>query len=485
VVAGAKVDSHLLVVFGGLGDLAQRKLIPAIYSLQSQSRLGSSSAVLAVDTLTDMDDDSYRSSLLEASASYAVDYGRWCGSTIHYAGVSGSESDYAQLSLRVRELEQRHSLPGNRIFYLAVPPAAVVPIVQSIHASGLVSVHGWTRLVLEKPFGHDLASARDLNHGLHEFFDEESIYRIDHYLGKETVQNLLAFRFANSMFEHLWNSDHVESIEITATESIGVGNRAAYYDSSGVVRDMVQNHLCQLMSLVGMEPSESFDARHLRQQKLRFLDSVAPAARDQSVLGQYSEGIVDGAQMLGYRQERGVPRDSRTPTFAAIRLEVNNERWAGVPFFLMSGKRLGSRHSHIAIQFRDACASIFRPHETTCGLRPNLLLVTLQPDEGFDIRFQVKQPGPEYLLSSQLLRFRYDEAFGPLPDAYESLLQDVALGTAAHFVCDAEIEAAWRVVEPLLQTDEEPLSYVAGSRGPSAMDTLGARWIDPEEFHNR
>jgi len=485
VVEGAKVDPSILVVFGGLGDLAQRKLIPAVFRLQSRSQLGASSAVLAVDRRMDLDDDMYRSSLLTASGSSTYDYGRWCDSRIHYLGVSASSSDYAQLALRVRELEAQHSLPGNRIFYLAVPLSSVVPIVESIIAGGLADGNGWTRLVLEKPFGYNLESARQLNDRLHQYFDESAIYRIDHYLGKETVQNLLAFRFANSMFEHLWNRDHVASVEITATESMGVESRAAYYDNSGVVRDMVQNHLCQLMSLVGMESPESFDARQLRQEKIRFLQSVTPAALAQSVLGQYSDGMVDGVPVAGYRQERGIPQDSRTPTFAALRLEVANERWAGVPFFLQSGKRLGSRHSHIAIQFHDACASTFQPYEQTCGLRPNLLLITLQPDEGFDIRFQVKQPGPEYLLSSQLLRFRYDEAFGSLPDAYESLLQDVASGSAAHFVCDAEIEAAWRVFEPLLETTGQPVSYMAGSSGPSEMYTLGARWVDPEEFHDR
>jgi len=483
VVDGSEAAPHLLIVFGALGDLAKRKLIPAVYRLQSSGQLGARSAVLGVDTRVDFDDDTYRASLFAATTTEEADFSQWCGARIHYETVSESPTSYANLAARVTALETQHSLPGNRIFYLAVPLSAVVPVVRALVEHGLGSGPGWTRLVLEKPFGYDLASARALNEELHRHFNESALYRIDHYLGKETVQNLLALRFANSMFAHLWSSLHVSSVEITVTETVGVEARAQYYERSGVVRDMVQNHLCQLMCLVGMESPGTLDARDLRRAKSRFLEAVAPVDPSSSILGQYVEGVMEDVEVPGYRRENGVRIDSRTPTYAALRLEVDNDRWKGVPFFLKTGKRLASRHSHIALRFHNMDTSVFHPHEDSCGLRPNLLLITLQPDEGFDIRFQVKQPGYGYVLSSQLLRFKYGDVFGPLPDAYESLLQEVVAGDGAHFVCDTEIEAAWRVFQPLLDLGVEPSPYAAGSRGPVEADAIGAQWIDPEVFH--
>ncbi|MCK5213073.1 MAG: glucose-6-phosphate dehydrogenase (NADP(+)), partial [Dehalococcoidia bacterium] len=291
-------------------------------------------------------------------------------------------------------------------------------------------------------------------------------------LGKETVQNVLALRFANTLFEHLWNREHVESVELTAAETIGVGRRAQYYERSGALRDMIQNHLTQVMTLIGMEAPESLDERSLRHSRLEFLQQVRPVTLGPVVFGQYDAGVIDGGGVAAYVEEEGVKPESRTPTYAAVRLEVDNDRWAGVPFFLRAGKRLRCRHTHIAMRFHSVETSTFRPYERSCGLQPNLLFITLQPDEGFDLRFQVKEPGAGYVLSTQRFRFRYGDVFGPLADAYETLLRDVVLGDRAHFVCDTEIEAAWNIYQPLLKETIVPHRYVAGSWGPPEAELL-------------
>jgi glucose-6-phosphate 1-dehydrogenase len=341
------------------------------------------------------------------------------------------------------------------VFYLALPPQSFGETVQYIGDAGLHRSPGWTRLVIEKPFGRDLDSARQLNALIHTFFDESQIYRIDHYLGKETVQNLLVFRFANPIFESLWSREHIERVEITVAEELGVEQRAAYYDRTGALRDMVQNHLMQVLSLVAMEVPARLDAECVRDEKAKVLQSIAPIKREDVVFGQYS----------GYRQESGVAKDSRTETFVGLTLDVANWRWNGVPFVLRTGKRLTRRTSDIAITFRRAPVSVFEPFGPTCSIRSNLLLITIQPDEGFSLRFHVKTPGQPVRLATERLAFAYGDAFSSIPDGYETLLQDILAGEQSLFVRADWIESSWRLYEPILKNPPDVQIYEPGSWG--------------------
>ncbi|MEJ2422142.1 MAG: glucose-6-phosphate dehydrogenase, partial [Acidobacteriota bacterium] len=403
---------------------------------------------------------------------------------LFYQGVpDGSEKTYKAYDKRLLELEEQHGHPGNRVFYLALPPQAFPEVIQALGEFGLNKSRGWTRLVIEKPFGHDLESAQKLNDFVHQHFEEPQIYRIDHYLGKETVQNLLVFRFANSLFEPIWNRDRVQSVQITVAESIGTAGRAAYYDKAGVLRDMVQNHLTQLFALTAMEVPAAFEADAIRQEKAKLLRSVAPIRPGDIVYGQYGPGKADGKEAAGYLQEPKVPKDSKTPTFVAMKLHVDNWRWHGVPFYLRTGKRLPRHVTQIAVTFRCPPVSMFQPHDT-CAIHSNVLLMTLQPDEGFDLQFEVKAPGQPVRLVSQNLRFRYAEAFEPLPDAYETLLLDVVLGDQTLFVHADEAEAAWRLYTPLLEQKLDVHPYPAGSWGPDK-ETAALLEGEPEGWVTR
>ncbi len=357
------------------------------------------------------------------------------------------------------------------MFYLALPPAGFADAARGIAAAGLARSNGWNRLVVEKPFGRDLASARALNASLHEGWSENQLYRIDHYLGKETVQNLLVFRFANALFESLWNRDHIESVQITVAEDIGIGDRAGYYDRSGVVRDMMQNHLAQLLTLVAMEPPSRLDAAAIRSEKVKVLESVRPPAPSELVRGQYLKGAVGGKPVPGYLEEKDVPPRSETATFAAIRLEIDNWRWLGVPFFLRTGKRLASRVTEVVLNFREPPVALFERFEA-CRPQSDTLVLRLQPDEGFSLYFDVKKPGASLELARQPLDFRYAEAFGPLPEAYETLLLDVLEGDQTLFVHSAEVEEAWRLFTPLLESPSRLHPYQAGSWGPPEADRI-------------
>jgi glucose-6-phosphate 1-dehydrogenase len=342
--------------------------------------------------------------------------------------------------------------------------------------------------VVEKPFGYDLDSARALNEQVHAHFDEEQVYRIDHYLGKETVQNLMAFRFGNALFESMWNREHIDRMEITVAEPLGVGGRAGYYDQSGHVRDMVQNHLTQLLTLIAMEPPSSMDANAIRDEKVKVLNAVQqPDPKADVVLGQYEAGTVGGEPVSGYRDESDVPPGSDTETFAAMRLNVANWRWQGVPFFLRTGKRLPRKLTQIAVRFQSAPVSLFQgdgapciPQDAHCEAPPNELLITLQPDEGFDLRFEVKAPGNSdggsMALETQQLSFSYQDAFGPVPDAYETLLRDIIVGDPTLFVRADEVEASWQLYAPLLEAAPPVHSYEAGRWGPDAVDRLLPTW---------
>ncbi|MCZ6766485.1 MAG: glucose-6-phosphate dehydrogenase, partial [bacterium] len=441
------VEPHIFVVFGGHGDLMGRKLLPAIYHLTREGFLDKGCVVLGVARTGDLDDESFRAwarkSLEEVGDREPM--GAWCDGCLYYHSIGDDAADdFNSLAKRIKDLESKHELPGNRVFYLALPPKAFSSTIETLGKIGLNQSKGWTRVVVEKPFGRDLESARSLNELLHKNFAESQIYRIDHYLGKETVQNLMVFRFANSIFESLWNRDRIDNVQITVGEELGVEGRAEYYEQAGAVRDMVQNHLAQLLTLTAMEVPAAFEADAIRYEKAKVLRSVRPIRPEDVVLGQYAGGTVDGQEVHGYKQLDGVSRSSRTETFAAIRLEILNWRWQGVPFYLRTGKRLPRRTTQIIITFRHAPVAMFHPFQTS-NVHSNRLVITLQPNEGFDLSFEVKEPGEPVAVKTQHLDFRYEDAFAPLPDAYETLLLDIMTGDQTLFVRSDEVESSWEL----------------------------------------
>ncbi len=380
--------------------------------------------------------------------------------------------DYKALATRIDALERDHHLSGNRAFYLALPPQAFPSTIIRLGEAGLNRSSGWTRIVIEKPFGRDLASAQDLNRTLHQHFDESQIYRIDHYLGKETVQNLMVFRFANPVFESLWNHEHIAKVEITVAETLGVEHRASGTTRVlGALRDMIQNHLTQLVTSIAMGLPTDFAADSTRYERTKVLRAIPPIRPEDMALGQYERGRIDGQEVPGYREEPGVAKDSSTETFVALKLGIENLRWYGVPFYLHTGKRLPRQLSQIAVTFRQPPASIFKPYDA-CGIHANNLIITIQPDEGFDLNFEVKQPGRSICVETQRLHFRYSEAFAPSPEAYVTLLLDVMLGDQTLFVSDDWVETSWRLYTPLLSQRPPVLPYSAGTWGPSGLQHL-------------
>jgi glucose-6-phosphate 1-dehydrogenase len=417
-------------------------------------------------------------------------------------GDLGHDATYTDLlsrlttAERVNEARQRPA-PG-RLFYLALPPSAYEATLVHLSESGLAprvtdaDQHPWIRIVIEKPFGRSLASAQALNRVIRARFAEHQIFRIDHYLGKETVQNLLVFRFANSIFEPIWNRDHVDHVQITAAESVGVEHRGGYYEEAGVVRDMVQNHLLQLLALTAMEPPVTFRADAVRSEKVKVLEAIRPIrgedVRENAVLGQYGPGTIGGTRVKGYREEKGVAPDSTTPTYAALRLFIDNWRWQGVPFFLRSGKRMPHRATEVAIRFRDPPHLMF-PLASGEGIAPNVLRFRIQPNDGISLCFQVKVPDHRFRMTTATMDFSYASGFGPSSHtAYETLLVDCMLGDATLFTRSDAVEATWRLVDPIIASWEQAPAgslpnYLAGEWGPSAADVLirrgGAEWRMP------
>lgn len=476
------VDPHLFIVFGGAGDLMGRKLLPALYRIGQSHGLGDNTAILGV-AVSHREEKDYRAwarkSLEEEGA---TDLSTGCDECLFYETLgAGTDEDFRRLADRIAEIEKARGLTGNRVFYLALPPSAFAETVHRLGEAGLAQGAGWTRLVIEKPFGRDLKSAHELNDSIHEVFQESQVYRIDHYLGKETVQNLLVFRFANPIFESVWNRDRIQSVHITVAESLGVEARAKYYERAGALRDMVQNHVSQLVSLIGMEIPAAFDAQAVRYEKIKLLSSISPLGPDDVVFGQYAAGKIDGQPVPGYRDEPDVRPGSETETFVAARLRLETWRWQGVPFYIRTGKRLATRRTWISIRFAKPPVHFFESLGC-CQPRGNELVLTLQPDEGFALHFDVKAPTEPLQLRQMPLSFRYREAFGRLPEAYETLLLDILIGDQTLFVHADEAEQSWKLFGPLLENPPPLRMYEAGSWGPHEADEMlaasGDEWHD-------
>jgi glucose-6-phosphate 1-dehydrogenase len=470
----AAVEPCTFVIFGATGDLSRRKLLPALYRLHAGGRTPAGCVVLGV-TREALGDAGLRALVVEAvapGAGDAADVAAWAERWVHAHTIGAATADdFAGLRERIDALEAARGAPANRAFYLALPPAVFGPTAVGLAQAGLHRSAGWTRLVIEKPFGRDLASARALNALLHQWYDEAQLYRIDHYLGKETVQNLLVFRFANDMFETLWNRDHVEHVQITVAEELGVERRAAYYETAGALRDMIQSHLTQLVALIGMEVPSTIAPAAVRAEKLKALRAIAPIAPDDVVLGQYAAGAVGGASVAGYHEEPGVAPGSRTETYAAVRLALHNWRWEGVPFVLRTGKRLPRRLTEIVVTFRRAPVWMFR-HVAAERVHRNALVLTLQPNEGFCLYFDVKAPGDPFRIEQLPLHFNYHEAFDALPEAYQTLLLEVIQGDQTLFVHADEVETSWALYEPLLAGMLPVHPYAAGSWGPAEAERI-------------
>jgi glucose-6-phosphate 1-dehydrogenase len=479
------VEPHLFVILGATGDLTRRKLLPALFHLRTYGELEKQNTVIVGAAQPEMSEEAFRlwayEGLNKSVARNAPDLRRWCDEYLHYQTVcQGGAEDYEKLATYIRQLEIARNLPENRVFYLALPPGAVPATVEHLDHACLLKSRGWVRVVFEKPFGHDFPSARALNTLLHRYLDESQIYRIDHYLGKETVQNLLAFRFANPIFESLWNRDSVENVQITVAEDLGVEHRGAYYQEAGALRDMVQNHLTQLLTVLAMEVPVSFDAKAIQAEKLKVLHSISPIDPHDIVFGQYQAWEVAGQRISGYREEKGVYTDSMTETFVALKMEIHNWRWRGVPFYLRTGKRLPRKITQAAVTFRAAPTLVFRSLDPG-SLEPNQLIITLQPNEGFALGFSVKTPGRPFSFTNRALQFDYKRAFGgELPEAYETLLRDVMIGDQTLFVTADFTETAWRLYDPLLAGKRDLFFYTAGTWGPVEADHLleryGHRW---------
>ena len=483
----------ILVIFGATGDLTKRKLLPALYHLSKGQRLPARFSVLGVGRES-MPDDRFRGLFRDSLREFAGlqqedEVARSLAERMHYVGGDFRDGAlFQQLKARIAEIDGG----SGALFYLAIPPGIYSTVIEQLGAAGLSTEESdrqWRRVIVEKPFGTDLATARELNQIVHRHFREDQVYRIDHYLGKETVQNLMVFRFANGMFEPIWNRRYIDHVQITAAETVGVERRATYYEGAGALRDMVQNHLMQLLALVAMEPPIAFTADGVRDRKMDALLSVQPLVDEKGetdvVRAQYASGWVAGAEVPGYRQDTGVNPESTTETFVALRMRLDSWRWAGVPFYLRTGKRLPKRTTEIAIQMRRPPLEIFKRVSPT-SVAANLLIINVQPDEGISVRFEAKIPGTRMQLAPVMMNFRYGSAFGgSVPEAYETLLLDAMLGDPTLFARHDFVEGSWALITPVHEKwRSEQLrslpTYEAGEWGPAEADALiardGRRW---------
>jgi len=481
-----KAGSCLLVIFGGTGDLTRRKLIPALYDLACIGCTNPTFDVLGIGR-TQLSDEQFRERLHEGAATSkdARNYSEngWQGfaKRLHYLIGDANRADfYPHLKAKIAEM-QKHGASKNVLFYVSTPASLAPPIVEGLGQSGLAeNQDGWTRIVLEKPFGHDLRSAQELNAIVLRVSQEESVYRIDHYLGKETVQNIMVFRFGNSMFEPIWNRNYIDFIEITAAETLGVENRAAFYEETGALRDMVANHLLQLLTLTAMEPPVAFDADSVRELKVQVLRAIRPMTMEEvaqrTFRGQYGPGKVNGVEVPGYRQEPGVNPESRTETYVAVEFRVDNWRWAGVPFYVRAGKRLANQLTEIAVHLKRTPQALFARNPG--DVHHNVITMRIQPNEGISVNFGAKTPGPHMRASRVNMDFSYRDAFGTAtPVAYETLLLDAMRGDATLFTRRDEVEAEWKIITPIVEAwaqlpvPEFP-NYAAGGEGPENADSL-------------
>jgi glucose-6-phosphate 1-dehydrogenase len=492
---GGVAEPCTVILFGASGDLAKRKVVPAMYDLAIHKALGARYAIVGFSR-TAMTDDSFRGTIGDAAKSISevgpIDAKQWSdfAANLYYSqGDYSKPESYTELAKRLKEISDSKELGGNRLFYLSTPPEVYEDIIEQIGKAGLnkpASPNSWVRIIIEKPFGRDLASAKALNQKVLNVFKEKQVYRIDHYLGKDTVQNLLVLRFGNGIFEPLWNRNYVDHVQITAGETLGVERRGGFYETTGALRDMIQSHVLQLTSLVAVEPPASFDANSVRNEKLKVLQSIRPFNIEmmaQSVVrGQYASGKVGDKDVLGYRQEQGVDANSRTETFVAAKVLIDNWRWAGVPFYLRTGKRLAKRSTEIVIEFRCAPHMVFRDK----GIEPNRLILNIQPDEGISVSFGAKRPGTEMNIGNVTMKFSYQEGFGePTRSAYATLVNDCVRGDATLFDRGDNVEAAWSLVDPILEVWGATRSasvpqYASGSWGPRESDALiesdGRHW---------
>jgi len=498
---GRPSDPCVMVIFGAGGDLTRRKLVPALYNLAKQDLLSREFAVVGVSHGA-MSNEDFKKWVTDDVRHYAgnsadLDLIEWFLRRVYYVTAEFDDKNaYPKLKEFLTKVDKEHSTHSNFLFYLATAPRFFGEIVEQLAAADLMNENNqhWRRVIIEKPFGHDLESARILNQQLLKVASEKQIYRIDHYLGKETVQNILAFRFANGIFEPIWNRRYIDHVQISVAETVGVEQRGGYYDQAGALRDMVPNHIMQLISLTSMEPPISFQADAVRDEQAKILHAIQPLSAEdvlsRTVRGQYGSGVVDAERVPGYREEDGVPHDSRTETFVAMKLAIDNWRWADVPFYLRTGKRLAAQNTHIVIQFRRAPFVLFRDTPVE-NLMPNQLVLHIQPEEGISLEFAAKVPGPIMRLGGVDMNFEYADYFGTQPSTgYERLLHDCMIGDATLFQRADMVEAGWCVVSPALDVwkalpPRNFPNYAAGTWGPKDADELlerdGRRWRNFEK----
>jgi glucose-6-phosphate 1-dehydrogenase len=488
---GPQTGPCVMVIFGASGDLTARKLLPALYNLAKSNMLSREFAIVGV-ARNDYSTDQFRQMMGQKLQSFATssvdgDLRDWLMKRLYYvSGEFGDNALYTRLCQTLAEVDKNHNTHGNYFFYLATSPAFFGTIADRLGSSGLACEKDghWRRVVFEKPFGNDLESAKALNRQVRKVLAENQIFRIDHYLGKETVQNILVFRFGNGIFEPIWNRRYVDHVQVTVAETVGVEQRGGYFDMAGTLRDMVPNHLFQLLSLTTMEPPISFGSDTVHDEQSKILHAVQPLDAEDVLLyavrGQYGEGMIGGERLPAYRMEQGVPRDSKTETFVALKVLIDNWRWAGVPFYLRTGKRLAVRHTEIAIQFKRAPLVLFRDTPVS-DLKPNQLVIHIAPDEGISMRFGAKVPGAQMKVGSVEMAFNYSDYFGTEPNTgYEVLLYDGIMGDQTLFQRADMVEAGWRVVDPILDVwkalpPKTFPNYPAGSWGPAEADELITR----------
>ncbi|MDB6082047.1 MAG: zwf [Chlamydiia bacterium] len=491
VASGKTADPCILVIFGATGDLTSRKLLPALYNLAREGQLPSHFACVGF-ARREKSNDQFRSEMLDAVSQHSrvkpIDQALWSSFSeqlFYHGGAFDDDAAYESLRLFLDDLDAKFGTKGNRVFYLSVPPSYFPTITTKLGAHGLIvdpeKVHDrWTRVIVEKPFGHDLQSSLQLQSDLTTHFKEEQIYRIDHYLGKETVQNLLVIRFANSIFESLWNNKHIDHVQITVAEDQGVGTRGKFYEEAGMLRDIVQNHLMQLLSLVAMEPPVNLKADSIRDEKVKVLESIRPIPIDEMekyvVRGQYGPGFINGEAVKGYTQEESVAVSSVVETYVAMQLFIDNWRWVGVPFYLRAAKRMPKRATEIAVYFKEAPGVLFKRASKKDDA--NVLVMRIQPDEGVSLRMNSKVPGINSPIQPVKMDFRYGSYFGSAPpEAYERLLCDCILGDSTLFAREDEVLASWRLLTPVLEHWQQTRphdfpNYASGTWGPDAADAL-------------